>query len=47
MGRATVDAMRGLLYITTGDNYSHPATSTSDAVMALDIGAAASSGRIR
>lgn len=35
--RPTVDAARGLLYITTGDNYSHPATSTSDAVMALDI----------
>jgi polyvinyl alcohol dehydrogenase (cytochrome) len=38
----TVDAERGLLYITTGDNYSHPATSTSDAVMALDL----KSGRI-
>ena len=35
--RPTVDAKRGLLYITTGDNYSHPATSTSDAIMALDI----------
>jgi polyvinyl alcohol dehydrogenase (cytochrome) len=35
--RPTVDAQRGLLYITTGDNYSHPATLTSDAVMALDI----------
>jgi polyvinyl alcohol dehydrogenase (cytochrome) len=33
----TVDRQRGLLYITTGDNYSHPATATSDAVMALDI----------
>jgi len=33
----TVDARRGLLYITTGDNYSHPATATSDAVMALDL----------
>jgi polyvinyl alcohol dehydrogenase (cytochrome) len=33
----TVDAARGVLYITTGDNYSYPATSTSDAVMALDI----------
>ena len=38
----TVDARRGLLYITTGDNYSHPATATSDAVMALDL----KSGRI-
>jgi len=35
--RPTVDAARGRLYITTGDNYSHPATTTSDAVMALDI----------
>ncbi len=35
--RPTVDGARGLLYITTGDNYSHPATATSDAVMALDI----------
>jgi polyvinyl alcohol dehydrogenase (cytochrome) len=33
----TVDPKRGLLYITTGDNYSHPATSTSDAFMALDL----------
>jgi len=33
----TVDAVRGVLYITTGDNYSHPATATSDAVMALDL----------
>jgi len=35
--RPTVDAKRGLLYITTGDNYSHPATATSDAIMALDL----------
>lgn len=40
--RPTIDAARGVLYITTGDNYSHPATLTSDAVMALDI----KSGRI-
>ena len=33
----TVDAGRGALYITTGDNYSHPATATSDAVAALDL----------
>ena len=32
----TVDLKRGLLYVTTGDNYSAPATSTSDAVMAID-----------
>ena len=33
----TVDAARGVLYVTTGDNYSYPATATSDAVMALDL----------
>jgi polyvinyl alcohol dehydrogenase (cytochrome) len=33
----TVDTKRRLLYITTGDNYSTPATNTSDAVMALDL----------
>jgi len=33
----TVDAKRGLLYVTTGDNYSDPATATSDAVIALDL----------
>jgi polyvinyl alcohol dehydrogenase (cytochrome) len=38
----TVDARRGVLYVTTGDNYSHPATATSDAVIALDL----ASGRI-
>jgi polyvinyl alcohol dehydrogenase (cytochrome) len=36
-GTPTIDAKRGLLYVTTGDNYSTPATSTSDAVMALDL----------
>jgi len=34
---ATIDAKRGLLYVTTGDNYSHPATKTSDAIVALQI----------
>src|SRR5262249_33912147 len=34
----TVDERRGLLYVTTGDNYSKPATATSDAVVALDLG---------
>lgn len=34
----TVDARRGLLYVGTGQNYSRPATATSDAVIALDIG---------
>jgi len=38
----TVDTKRGLLYVTTGDNYSVPPTLTSDAVMALDL----KSGRI-
>jgi polyvinyl alcohol dehydrogenase (cytochrome) len=33
----TVDEARGLLYVTTGDNYSHPATATSDAVVALEL----------
>jgi len=33
----TVDAKRGVLYITTGDNYSAPATDTSDAVVALSL----------
>jgi len=33
----TVDTKRGVLYVATGDNYSVPATPTSDAVMALDL----------
>jgi polyvinyl alcohol dehydrogenase (cytochrome) len=33
----TIDAKRGVLYVTTGDNYSSPATETSDAVVALDM----------
>jgi polyvinyl alcohol dehydrogenase (cytochrome) len=33
----TPDPKRGVLYIATGDNYSVPATTTSDAVMALDL----------
>ena len=33
----TIDQPRGVLYITSGDNYSHPATATSDAIMALDL----------
>jgi polyvinyl alcohol dehydrogenase (cytochrome) len=33
----TVDRERNLLYVATGDNYSEPATETSDAVMALDL----------
>jgi len=38
----TIDQKRGRLYIGTGENYSHPATATSDAVMALDL----STGRV-
>ena len=34
----TIDRKRGRLYIGTGENYSHPATGTSDAIMALDLG---------
>ncbi len=33
----TLDAKRGLLYVTTGDNYSSPATDMSDAVLAMDV----------
>ncbi len=32
----TFDVRRGVLYVSTGDNYSQPATATSDAVAALD-----------
>jgi polyvinyl alcohol dehydrogenase (cytochrome) len=38
----TVDEKRGLLYVTTGDNYSSPSTTTSDALVALHL----STGRI-
>lgn len=33
----TVDDKRGLIYIGTGENLSHPATDTSDAIVALDM----------
>ena len=33
----TVDAKRNLLYIGTGENYSLPATNTSDAIQAIDM----------
>jgi polyvinyl alcohol dehydrogenase (cytochrome) len=33
----TLDAKRRRLYVTTGNNYSTPATTTSDAVVALDL----------
>jgi polyvinyl alcohol dehydrogenase (cytochrome) len=36
-GSPTLDAKRGLLYVTTGDNFSSPATDLSDAVLALDL----------
>ena len=38
----TIDPKRRLLYVTTGDNYSRPATELSDAVVALDL----ASGRV-
>ena len=38
----TIDPKRRLLYVTTGDNYSRPATALSDAVVALDL----ASGRV-
>src|SRR2546430_5694372 len=33
----TLDTKRGVLYVTTGDNYSAPATPMSDAVLALEL----------
>jgi polyvinyl alcohol dehydrogenase (cytochrome) len=33
----TIDAERGQIYVATGNNYSDPPTSTSDAVMALSL----------
>jgi polyvinyl alcohol dehydrogenase (cytochrome) len=33
----TIDPNRGVMYVTTGDNYSHPATATSDAIVALNL----------
>ncbi|RYY30022.1 MAG: dehydrogenase [Chitinophagaceae bacterium] len=33
----TIDVKRGLLYIGTGQNYSDPTTSTSDALQAIDL----------
>lgn len=32
----TLDQKRGLVYVTTGQNYSSPASDTSDAVLAID-----------
>jgi polyvinyl alcohol dehydrogenase (cytochrome) len=33
----TVDAERGQIYVTTGENTSHPTTSTSDSIIALNL----------
>ncbi len=33
----TIDAERGQIYVTTGENTSHPTTGTSDSVIALDL----------
>jgi polyvinyl alcohol dehydrogenase (cytochrome) len=33
----TLDEKRSVLYVTTGDNYSRPATELSDSVVALDL----------
>jgi polyvinyl alcohol dehydrogenase (cytochrome) len=33
----TIDEQLGVLYVATGDNYSDPATNTSDAVLAMDL----------
>src|SRR5437879_11155539 len=38
----TLDAKRGMLYVSTGDNYSAPATPMSDAIVALEL----TSGRV-
>ena len=33
----TIDEQLGVLYVATGDNYSDPATETSDAILAIDL----------
>ncbi len=33
----TIDVERGVIYVSTGDNYTQPATSTSDAIMAMSL----------
>ena len=33
----TIDVKRNVMYIGTGNNFSDPATKTSDAVMALNL----------
>src|SRR5262249_9791309 len=39
----TIDVQRNLIYVGTGNNYSSPATNTSDSVIAFDM----NSGKIR
>jgi polyvinyl alcohol dehydrogenase (cytochrome) len=36
-GTPTIDEQLGVLYIATGDNYSDPPSTTSDAIMAMDL----------
>jgi polyvinyl alcohol dehydrogenase (cytochrome) len=36
-GSPTLDSKRGLLYVTTGDNYSTPTTDMSDSILALEV----------
>jgi polyvinyl alcohol dehydrogenase (cytochrome) len=33
----TIDEQLGVLYVATGDNYSDPATNSSDAILAMDL----------
>jgi polyvinyl alcohol dehydrogenase (cytochrome) len=33
----TIDEQLGVLYVATGDNYSDPATNTSDAILAMEL----------
>lgn len=33
----TIDPKQGVLYVTTGDSYSSPASATSDAIVAMDL----------
>jgi polyvinyl alcohol dehydrogenase (cytochrome) len=33
----TIDTRRGLVYVGTGENYTRPATATSDAILAIDL----------
>ena len=37
----TFDAAKGMVYVTTGDNYSDPATETSDAILAFNANSGA------